>query len=792
MDGLREPGKMVTVFADEATIAPLIAPYAHHVSIAAINGPDSVVISGQTGAIDTVLALLKTQRIRSRALAVTQASHSPLMEPLLDEFEAVASGVSYQEPLLPMVSTVSGEMIQPGQISQAAYWREHTRRTVQFARAMQTLQQQGARIFVEMGPNPTLLTLGQRCVALEGTKWLPSLREGFDDWQQMLESLAALYVAGVTPNWGAFASLPHRRRLTLPTYPFQRQRYWIEQKAQPHHEVVESLWEIARAAAESQATQGPLELNAASYPAKWQAANQLAHAYQSQTLRALGAFTQAGETHSLAGLLTKFKIEAKYEALLGRWLDTLVTAGWLRRHDELYISDAPLPATDMNKLWHEIGAPLAEIQPLADYLRRSGELLAAVLTGVESPLETLFPGGDYDTVDFLYNKWALARYFNSIIARTVAAVANRQPSKRLQVVEIGAGTGGTSATVLPALPTNRLHYTFTDVSDFFLGRAQARFAAFPFVRYQLLDIEQEPVEQGFAANSFDIVIAANVLHATSNLDRTLQHLRSLLAPGGLLILYEATEHPAWFDITVGLIEGWSKFEDSWRGDHPLLSGERWMETLQANGFESVEVWPKAGNPARNLLHTIVLAQGPTFAASTVEAASNEFVANELVEAISVSEAGASSHLHRQLDEALPGDRVELMIGFVRDHVRRALRVSAAHPLSIRDRLMDLGFDSLMAVELRAKLSSELGLTKTLPATLIFDYPTIEAMAKFLLKRWEERRNGADLDTLESPGNGLAENELTEVEGKHAPTTSDLIEMSDDEIEALLLKKLENI
>jgi hypothetical protein len=139
-------------------------------------------------------------------------------------------------------------------------------------------------------------------------------------------------------------------------------------------------------------------------------------------------------------------------------------------------------------------------------------------------------------------------------------------------------------------------------------------------------------------------------------------------------------------------------------------------------------------------------------------------------------------LRQQLDEALPSDRIELLVGFVRDHVRRALRVTDEHPLGIRQRLMDLGFDSLMAVELRSKLSSGLGLSKTLPATLLFDYPTIDAMAAFLLTILEKHT----VDT------GSDEVEVERVEINSQPTPSDLTDLSDAEIEALLLKKLENI
>ncbi len=603
----------------------------------------------------------------------------------------------------------------------------------------------------------------------------------------MLESLASLYVGGINPNWKAFEQSYSHRRMALPTYPFQRQRYWLQQEPQSRGKRVDSIWDVVTSAAASQSTQGPLDLHAASYPAKWQVANQIACVYQAQTLRALGVFTQSGERHSLDDVMGKANIKSNYASLLNRWLDTMVESGWLRRDGNAYISDAPLPAQEITALWHELGAPLAEIRPLAEYLRRSGDLLSTVLTGAESPLETLFPGGNYSTVDFLYHDWSLPRYFNNIIAKTVVAAADHQQGKQLRILEIGAGTGGTSATVLPALAKHDVNYIFTDLSEFFLARAQERFVAYPFVRYQRLDIEQNPAEQGFAANDFDVVIAANVLHATSNLDRTLQHVHSLLAPGGLLMLYEASEHPAWFDITVGLIEGWSKFEDQWRGDHPLLNGERWAEALRANGFESVEFWPKADTPAQHLLHSVILAQGPYFEAGVVDV-----VANELAEItrFTPAETSPSVALRQQFDEALPGDRAELLEEFVRNHLRRALRMTDDHPLGVRERLTDLGFDSLMAVELRSKLSDGLGLTKMLPATFMFDYPTIEAMANFLLTTLAEPKQNAT--SLEMSAEIVAEMETAETESTQMLMSDELNDMTDTEIEALLMKKLENI
>src|SRR5262249_40597789 len=155
---------------------------------------------------------------------------------------------------------------------------------------------------------------------------------------------------------------------------------------------------------------------------------------------------------------------------------------------------------------------------LLRWVEASGRILPKVLTGAESALEVLFPGGSSEFADELYHRMAASRYFNSIVRAVAEAFAAATPPGRpLRVLEVGAGTGGTTALILPAVPADRVEYHFTDVSDFFLGRAKRQFREFPFVRYGLLDLEKNPQAQGYAAGQYDLVVAANVLHATRDL-----------------------------------------------------------------------------------------------------------------------------------------------------------------------------------------------------------------------------------------------------------------------------------
>jgi myxalamid-type polyketide synthase MxaB len=227
MGDLPANGAMAAVFADEAIVKNALARYEEQVDVAAVNGPANVVVSGEKTAISSILAALEDQGVSSRSLAVSHAFHSPLMDPMLDEFEQVAATVTYHKPRLPIISNVTGQPANGQKIATPDYWRRHVRAAVRFHDAVQWLDQQGYTLFLEIGPSPTLSGMGKRCLPDGDHHWLPSLRPNKSDWQQLLGSLAVLYTQGMDVDWQRFDQSRQRRRLPLPTYPFQRQRYWF-------------------------------------------------------------------------------------------------------------------------------------------------------------------------------------------------------------------------------------------------------------------------------------------------------------------------------------------------------------------------------------------------------------------------------------------------------------------------------------------------------------------------------------------------------------------------------------
>lgn len=225
MQALPAGGAMAAVFTDEESAARCIAPFAGELSIAAVNGPRSVVISGVKSALERVLENLADEGVVARRLAVSHAFHSPLMEPMLDDLAAVAAAVSFSAPAIGLVSNVSGRLAGP-ELGTAAYWREHVRAPVRFADAVRSLVSEGCTAFLEVGPAPTLVGMAQHCVEADGLLWLPSLRPGTSDTEQQLDSIGSLYVHGVDLDWHAVEGDEGQYRTPLPTYAYQRQRYW--------------------------------------------------------------------------------------------------------------------------------------------------------------------------------------------------------------------------------------------------------------------------------------------------------------------------------------------------------------------------------------------------------------------------------------------------------------------------------------------------------------------------------------------------------------------------------------
>ena len=228
MSSLPSGGLMAAVFAAEPQVSAAIQSYADRVAIAALNGPENIVISGDESAVRELLARFENEGIKSKMLATSHAFHSHRMDPILDQLRQVAETIRFSTPTTPIIANLTGQAADAQTYADPAYWSRHARSAVRFAESIQTLVDRGCELFVEIGPSPTLIGMGRRCLAENNHIWLPSLRPGRDDWQTMLDTLGQLYVHGAKIDWAGFDRDYHRRKAVLPSYPFQRKHYWAK------------------------------------------------------------------------------------------------------------------------------------------------------------------------------------------------------------------------------------------------------------------------------------------------------------------------------------------------------------------------------------------------------------------------------------------------------------------------------------------------------------------------------------------------------------------------------------
>ncbi|MFO0946591.1 MAG: SDR family NAD(P)-dependent oxidoreductase [Planctomycetota bacterium] len=431
-----------------------------------------------------------------------------------------------------------------------------------------------------------------------------------------------------------------------------------------------------------------------------------------------GLFITAGEMHASETFASQLRVPRKWERLLRRFADILAENGSLRKTSAGYHADQPLVAFSddtflLSARTRFSNHPFAASQ--IDTLIRCGEALESVLKDGQSVVPLLFPDGRTAETAAFYRESPIAKCFQHVVAAAfTVAVDQARGTAPVRCLEIGAGTGSTTESLLPACSDGNIEYWFTDLSPGLVRAAQAKWSEHSFLRYGVLDIEEDPASQGYKSASFDIVIAVNVFHATRDLKETVANARRLLAPGGRLILLELTEPRSWLDLTFGLTEGWWRFDDAnLRSNHPLVSAETWCSLLADHGFSLQAAFPRHGVELGPVTQSVVVAIAGRL---SMEARPN---------IRSVTRQTVSTDTETRNEATYPGDLREYL-------VRRFCETLSLErkELDLRTNILDLGFDSILALQLRATLQRDLGVE--LPATILFSQPTVEALADYLM------------------------------------------------------------
>ena len=226
MGELPTGGAMIAIEATEAEVKEAMQGKEAELSIAAVNGPTAIVISGNQEAAEELGAHFQAQGKKTKRLAVSHAFHSPLMEPMLTEFAQIAESLDYQEPKIAIISNTSGEILGQEQAQDPAYWVSHVREAVRFADSIASLDALGVSTYLELGPEGVLCAMAASCLPEDSeAKAIATLRSGREEPEAMIAALAAAHASGAKLDWAA--RHPGAKRVPLPTYPFQRERYWI-------------------------------------------------------------------------------------------------------------------------------------------------------------------------------------------------------------------------------------------------------------------------------------------------------------------------------------------------------------------------------------------------------------------------------------------------------------------------------------------------------------------------------------------------------------------------------------
>ncbi|MGL6097177.1 MAG: phosphopantetheine-binding protein, partial [Fimbriiglobus sp.] len=408
----------------------------------------------------------------------------------------------------------------------------------------------------------------------------------------------------------------------------------------------------------------------------------------------VNAFARASARHALAGVDAS-KIVPGCGRLHAALLEMAARAG----------SGATPDATSL-------AARLPTAAPYLKLLTACVGQVSQVLTGRVAATDVLFPGGSAALVEPIYRGNPLVDFFQHVAAGAVRAAVDtavsRNPGGPVRVLEIGAGTGGTTAAVVPELRgfAGRIEYWFTDLSGGLVRLGTETFGPkFPFVRGKVFDVERDPGSQGIPVGAFDVVVAANVLHATRRIADTMNRVAALCRPGGVVVINESTSTADFNTVTFGLTPGWWAFEDGEiRLPHaPFLSADGWERALTAAGFAGVR----------------------RFALPGTDSPQHVFVAEASAVAIAPP---APRRAELSVSPAAFAGNSSPIEDTVRRVVASALGLTPDEVEPTRS-FADYGTDSILSVRLVRELNAALGIE--LKPTALFNYATVRDLAGYI-------------------------------------------------------------
>jgi acyl transferase domain-containing protein/ubiquinone/menaquinone biosynthesis C-methylase UbiE/acyl carrier protein len=340
--------------------------------------------------------------------------------------------------------------------------------------------------------------------------------------------------------------------------------------------------------------------------------------------REMGVFKGQDECYSMAQLKAAIGLIKEYERLFDVLIDIFEKGGFIEREGDTIVTTKGVYTLDINDAKQQLSAQkmliknhYPEMEPFLSLVHACVQSYPDVLTGHLNHTDVMFPGGSMELVENIYKGNKIVDYFNKMLALTVRRYIMLRleinPAEKIQILEVGAGTGGTSAFVLEELLSYKenIQYFYTDISLGFTQSGKKAFGAkYPFVEFKVLDVEKLPAKQGFVPKSMDIVFASNVIHATKKIDTTLTNVKSLIKDNGMFILNESIQRLDYSSLTFGLTTGWWLFgDDDCRIRYsPLLNVEKWKEVLKNKGFYKIDTLSLPGEKNKSIYQNLIICE----------------------------------------------------------------------------------------------------------------------------------------------------------------------------------------
>ncbi len=421
----------------------------------------------------------------------------------------------------------------------------------------------------------------------------------FDADGVVLVSLGGLRLAAVESTAGATRSgILYESHWRLEHHP-TRQRERCNQSALPDPKEVVSRIEAAVA---SDPVESPVALEL--YDRYMEESQRMAAEIVADALGKMGWNPQPGDRFTTQELRSQLGVAPAHERLFENYLRMFQEDGYLAGDADGWSVLCAPPTQDGEELIAAMTRSMPVHEPWIEVLARCVPHLPEVLSDQLKATDVLFPEGSVDQVSNFYTHSPVFSTINRQLEHVSEALVRNFPAgHRLRVLEIGAGTGAATAKILPGLPPELTQYTYTDLSSHFFQDARRRFADYPFIRYETLDLEQDPIGQGFDEHGYDIVIIYQCVHATDDIRQNMQHVARLLASNGILVMVEVERPlPRVASLTFGLTWGWWRFTDhDLRKTSPLLTEPEWLQVFGETGLVDTAVLKSRMATAGNLL-----------------------------------------------------------------------------------------------------------------------------------------------------------------------------------------------